>query len=34
MGEFLSAPNKDKHSLDGENDLVIIYLINIIYNYR
>jgi len=22
MGEFLSAPNKDKHSQDGENNFV------------
>jgi hypothetical protein len=28
MGEFLSAPNKDKHSQDGENDFVSIYLKN------
>jgi hypothetical protein len=34
MGEFLSAPNKDKHSQDGENDFVSIYLSKIINNYR
>ncbi len=27
MGEFLSAPNKDKHSQDGENDFVSVYLL-------
>jgi len=31
MGEFLSTPNKDKHSQDGENDFVNILLININY---
>ena len=28
MGEFLSQPNKDKHSDDGENSFV-----NIIYHF-
>jgi hypothetical protein len=31
MGEFLSTPNKDKHSQDGENDFVNLLLININY---
>ena len=26
MGEFLSAPNKDKHSKDRENDFVNLLL--------
>ena len=29
MGEFLSAPNKDKHSDDGENEFVNKILNNI-----
>ena len=29
MGEFLSAPNKEKHSQDGENDFVSNFLNNI-----
>ena len=28
MGEFLSAPNKEKNSQDGENDFVSNYLNN------
>ena len=32
MGEFLSAPNKDKHSDDGENEFVNNYIILIIYS--
>ena len=28
MGEFLSAPNKEKHSDDGENSFVSKYFIN------
>jgi hypothetical protein len=28
MGEFLSVPNKEKHSVDGENDFVRKYLYN------
>jgi len=32
MGEFLSAPNKEKHSQDGENDFVRISII-IIFLY-
>jgi hypothetical protein len=31
MGEFLSTPNKDKHSHDGENDFVNLFLFNINY---
>ena len=27
MGEFLSAPNKEKHSDDGENSLVRNFII-------
>ena len=35
MGEFLSQPNKEKHSLDGENPIVSFfnnntYIINIV----
>ena len=30
MGEFLSQPNKEKHSQDGENEFVSIYKIFII----
>ena len=29
MGEFLSAPNKEKHSDDGENSFVSINLFNL-----
>jgi len=29
MGEFLSAPNKEKHSDDGENSFVSEILFNI-----
>ena len=32
MGEFLGAPNKDKHSDDGENEFVNKYIILIIYS--
>ena len=28
MGEFLSTPNKEKHSDDGENSLVRNFIIN------
>ena len=28
MGEFLSAPNKEKHSDDGENSFVSIIFFN------
>ncbi len=31
MGEFLSAPNKEKHSDDGENEFVNINKIILIY---
>ncbi len=27
MGEFLSTPNKEKHSDDGENSFVNIFII-------
>jgi hypothetical protein len=30
MGEFLSQPNKEKHSQDGENSFVSIYSNNIL----
>ena len=32
MGEFLSTPNKDKHSDDGENEFVNKLIILIIYS--
>jgi hypothetical protein len=28
MGEFLSAPNKEKHSDDGENSFVSLNIFN------
>ena len=33
MGEFLSQPNKDKHSDDGENSFVSKFSYNISYLY-
>ncbi len=37
MGEFLSSPNKEKHSGDGENSFVnlntiILYYINYLFS--
>ena len=33
MGEFLSQPNKEKHSDDGENSFVSDFFNILLYNY-